>query len=1351
PPVAPPCRQSPPAPRRRRSAPPGRAVGQRAPQWLRARFQALLFALGCRIQRHCGKVLFVGLLVFGALAVGLRVASIETDIEHLWVEAGSRVSQELRYTKEKLGEESVYTSQMLIQTPKRDGENILTQEALQLHLEAALAASKVQVSLYGKSWDLNKICYKSGVPIIENGMIERMIEKLFPCVILTPLDCFWEGSKLQGGSAYLPGRPDIQWSNLDPLQLMEELGQFTSLEGFKELLDKAEVGQAYMERPCLDPRDPQCPPSAPNKQSQQVAELSGGCHGFSRKFMRWQQELILGGTTKDSQGKLLRAEALQTMFLLMSPRQLFEHFKDDYEIHDISWSEEKAGAILEAWQRKFVELAQDSIPPNATQSVHAFSTTTLNDIMKSFSDVSAIRVAGGYLLMLAYACVTMLRWDCSKSQGAVGLAGVLLVALSVASGLGLCSLLGISFNAATTQVLPFLALGIGVDDMFLLAHAFTETSHHIPFKERTGECLKRTGTSVALTSVSNMIAFFMAALVPIPALRAFSLQAAVVVVFNFAMVLFVFPAILSLDLYRREKRRLDILCCFYSPCSSRVIQIQPQELADANDNHACHPSPYGHPGVATSTQITTTVQAFTRCDPSGHHVVTVLPPTSQVCTSPAVLLPPTDPMGSQVFAPSSSTRDLLAQMDEAKSGRECVPLPFCRWSLADFAREKYAPLLLRTRSKVVVAVLFLALLGLSLYGTTMVHDGLYLTDIVPRDTKAHAFISAQFKYFSFYNMFIVTKGGFHYPGAQAALLSLHQAFSTVKYVVREGNRDLPKMWLHYFQDWLRGLQATFDRDWQAGRITHDSYRNGSEDGALAYKLLIQTGNKKEPFNFNQLTTRRLVDENGIIPPDTFYICLTVWASNDPLGFAASQANFYPPPPEWIHDKYDTTGENLRIPAAQPLEFAQFPFYLSGLRRTADFVEAIESVRAICREAAQRHGVLSYPSGYPFLFWEQYIGLRHWFLLAISILLACTFLVCALLLLNPWTAGIIVSILAMMAVELFGIMGLMGIKLSAIPVVILIASVGIGVEFTVHVALGFLTAVGSRNVRSAAALEHTFAPVMDGAVSTLLGVLMLAGSEFDFIMRYFFAVLTILTLLGLLNGLVLLPVVLSVIGPPPEVQYPILPLPVPSQPYAHLSPSLTAPYPVPPSPYTHPCIVPTSPRTHLSPSLTLYHPCFIPSFPCPISNLAHTCLTPFLPYPTLNSPYLSLTHLDPSLLHPVPLSLHTPPSPYSLPPHTPPSLYIPRPSDSVLSLLRHRWWITAPACLHRSQCPHAWALGVSMSGVPQPGLPPSLTPRTQSTTQRPWGRGAHGDPSLCPQPRHTSCWRLARTPASPASP
>uniref|UniRef100_A0A8C1XH31 Patched 2 n=1 Tax=Cyprinus carpio TaxID=7962 RepID=A0A8C1XH31_CYPCA len=694
----------------------GKAVGQKAPLWIRATFQAFLFSLGCHIQRHCGKVLFIGLLVFGALSVGLRVAAIETDIEKLWVEAGSRVSKELRYTKEKQGEESVFTSQMLIQIPKQEGTNILTQEALLLHLEAALSASKVQVSLYGKSWDLNKICFKSGVPIIENVMIER----LFPCMIVTPLDCFWEGSKMQGGSAYLPGMPDIQWMNLDPLKLMEELSQFTSLESFREMLDKAQVGHAYMNRPCLDPNDTDCPHSAPNKDPRQVstvpdiaAELQGGCHGFSKKFMHWQEELILGERVKDSQNALQSAEALQTMFLLMSPKQLYEHFKGDYEIHDINWNEDKATAILESWQRKFVEVVHGSIPQNSSSNVYAFSTTTLNDIMKSFSDVSVIRVAGGYLLMLAYACVTMLRWDCAKSQGAVGLAGVLLVALSVAAGLGLCSLLGLSFNAATTQVLPFLALGIGVDDMFLLAHSFTETRSNIPFKERTGDCLRRTGTSVALTSINNMIAFFMAALVPIPALRAFSLQAAIVVVFNFAMVLLIFPAILSLDLHRREDKRLDILCCFYSPCSSRVIQIQPQEFSDANDNHQHAPATPTYTGstITTSTHITTTVQAFTQCDAAGQHIVTILPPTSQISTSPPSMVlstptptPTTDPYSSQLFTTSSSTRDLLAQVEEPKEGRECVPLPFFRWNLSNFAREKYAPLLLKPETKTVVIV-----------------------------------------------------------------------------------------------------------------------------------------------------------------------------------------------------------------------------------------------------------------------------------------------------------------------------------------------------------------------------------------------------------------------------------------------------------------------------------------------------------------------------------------------------------------------------------------------------------------------------------------------------------------------
>lgn len=176
-------------------------------------------------------------------------------------------------------------------------------------------------------------------------------------------------------------------------------------------------------------------------------------------------------------------------------------------------------------------------------------------------------------------------------------------------------------------------------------------------------------------------------------------------------------------------------------------------------------------------------------------------PSSANSASPTT----TDPYGSQLFTPTSgSTRNLFTQGEETKLGKKFTLMPCLNWNLSSFARDKYAPFLLKPKSKVAVIIFFLGLLGLSLYGTTMVHDGLYLTDVVPRDTKEYNFIDAQFKYFSFYNMYLVTMDGFDYTRSQKLLIQLHDAFNSVKYVVKDSNNKLPSMWLHYFQEWLKG-------------------------------------------------------------------------------------------------------------------------------------------------------------------------------------------------------------------------------------------------------------------------------------------------------------------------------------------------------------------------------------------------------------------------------------------------------------------------------------------------------------------------------------------------------------------
>lgn len=92
----------------------------------------------------------------------------------------------------------------------------------------------------------------------------------------------------------------------------------------------------------------------------------------------------------------------------------------------------------------------------------------------------------------------------------------------------------------------------------------------------------------------------------------------------------------------------------------------------------------------------------------------------------------------------------------------------------------------------------------------------------------------------------------------------------------------------------------------------------------------------------------------------------------------------------------------------------------------------------------------------------------------------------------------------------------------------------GVEFTAHVVLAFLTSLGTREARMAAAVDRVFVPVIHGALSTLLGIIMLAFSEFEFVVKYFFVVMTALIAIGIVNGLALLPVLLSLVGPPCEV-------------------------------------------------------------------------------------------------------------------------------------------------------------------------------------------------------------------------
>ncbi|EDW32491.1 GL10416 [Drosophila persimilis] len=997
----------------------GKARGSRTAIYLRSVFQSHLETLGSSVQKHAGKVLFVAILVLSTFCVGLKSAQIHSKVHQLWIQEGGRLESELAYTQKTIGEDESSTHQLLIQTAHDPNASVLHPQALLSHLEVLVKATSVKVHMYDAEWGLRDMCNSPTTPTFEGHYyIEQILKHLIPCSIITPLDCFWEGSQLLGPEfpVNIPGlNQRLMWSTLNPASVMQFMKQQMSdqkisfdFETVEQYLKRAAIGSGYMEKPCLNPLNPSCPETAPNKNSTTPPDvgaiLSGGCYGYAAKHMHWPEQLIVGGAQRNRSGHLKKAQALQTVVQLMTEKEMYDQWEDNYKVHHIGWTQEKAAEVLNAWQRNFsreVELLlrkQSRIAAN--YDIYVFSSAALDDILAKFSHPSALSIVIGVAVTVLYAFCTLLRWrDPVRGQSSVGVAGVLLMCFSTAAGLGLCALMGIVFNAASTQVVPFLALGLGVDHIFMLTAAYAESNR----KEQTKLILKKVGPSILFSACSTAGSFFAAAFIPVPALKVFCLQAAIVMCFNLAAALLVFPAMISLDLRRRTAGRADIFCCCFPVWKeqSKVMPMNNNSLRGAR------------------------------------HV--------KNCNNNRVGLPPQPPSQNPLLEQHASG----VPSASSKSSSSSSSLP--SFSLSSFAFEYYTPFLMRSWVKFLAVMGFLVALIFSLYASTKLQDGLDIIDLVPKHSNEHKFLDAQTRLFGFYSMYAVTQGNFEYPTQQQLLRDYHDAFVRVPHVIKNDNGGLPDFWLLLFRDWLSNLQRIFDDEIRDGRLNKEVwYPNASSDAILAYKLIVQTGHVDNPVDKELVKTNRLVFSDGIINPKAFYNYLSAWATNDVFAYGASQGKLYPEPRQYYHapNEYD-----LKIPKSLPLVYAQMPFYLHGLTDTSQIKTLIGHIRDLSVKF-EGFGLPNYPSGIPFIFWEQYMTLRSSLAMILACVLLAALVLVSLLLLSVWAAVLVIlSVLASLA-QIFGAMTLLGIKLSAIPAVILILSVGMMLCFNVHISLSW---------------------------------------------------------------------------------------------------------------------------------------------------------------------------------------------------------------------------------------------------------------------------------------------------------
>ncbi|KAK6539064.1 hypothetical protein TWF694_010607 [Orbilia ellipsospora] len=154
------------------------------------------------------------------------------------------------------------------------------------------------------------------------------------------------------------------------------------------------------------------------------------------------------------------------------------------------------------------------------------------------------------------------------SKFTLGVAGIVIVLMSVSASVGLFSALGVKVTLIIAEVIPFLVLAIGVDNIFLITHEFDRANISHPDRfvhERISKALGRMGPSILLSAFTETAAFALGAVVAMPAVRNFAIYAAGAVVINALLQVTMFVSVLALNQQRQENNRFDCIPCVVAP------------------------------------------------------------------------------------------------------------------------------------------------------------------------------------------------------------------------------------------------------------------------------------------------------------------------------------------------------------------------------------------------------------------------------------------------------------------------------------------------------------------------------------------------------------------------------------------------------------------------------------------------------------------------------------------------------------------------------------------------------------------------------------------------------------------
>lgn len=173
-----------------------------------------------------------------------------------------------------------------------------------------------------------------------------------------------------------------------------------------------------------------------------------------------------------------------------------------------------------------------------------------------------------YVMAFLYLGANLGKIKCGTgSRWTLALGALMTVGISTAAGFGLSSLVGLFFGPVHS-LLPFILLGIGVDDVFVIVNAFNRErkgsrsgEDNEALAKRCARALARAGSSITVTSATDLVAFGISSSSRLPALASFCAYAAISIFFLWSFASTFFTATMVFDERRQRDNRRECLCC----------------------------------------------------------------------------------------------------------------------------------------------------------------------------------------------------------------------------------------------------------------------------------------------------------------------------------------------------------------------------------------------------------------------------------------------------------------------------------------------------------------------------------------------------------------------------------------------------------------------------------------------------------------------------------------------------------------------------------------------------------------------------------------------------------------------